>query len=423
MLNRKKGTADEATLTVRQRLKQMRELEEKRKFGLAPLCVDAVSGQEISPNVPNLISQAPWYYGCAGPTLAHQRKQSNESIDTLQDKRDTVSVLGKAKTYMAGACGNCGSNSHKTSECYKPRKRVGAMYTGKVTGVDMTVSSTDKNYAQKRDRYAMGVDVDFLKQVKEEGDVAEVEEQNDKESAEEEKRRRLHDVFTLKTAVSGGGMGVAIKELPKHLHNLDDNDIFFDPKTGSMRGNPNAMDPTRTFQGDLQRYRSGDYYTYLEMQLRFLNGESTSFVDFKLDEQLQKQKQQEFSKDNGELCSSSGNGSAGKEEEKETARDQLIRSLYGDLKPASSGNSLRIKEALALAATSPATPTSLGAGPAPTTEGCQKIGPATRNGHPCVYGSYFDPQEFKWGYKCCQRLGKNAESCKPEGAVDTVVTL
>ncbi|RNF26816.1 pre-mRNA-processing factor SLU7 [Trypanosoma conorhini] len=413
MLNRKKHTVDEeeAGMTVRQRLRQKRELEEKRKFGLAPLAVDEVSGNEISPNVPQLISQAPWYYGASGPTLDHQRLKSAETMDRLQDKHDKVVVLGKAKAYTAGACGNCGSSTHKTSECYKPRKRVGARFSGKVSAVDMQVERTEKTYAQKRERYAMGAGVDLLQQAAQEEDKgAEEARAGGRHEANGEavkKHPRLQDVFATQTAVTGGG--AEIKELPKHLHNLDDDGALFDPKTGSMRGNPNAADPTRTFQGDLQRYRTGDYYTYLDMQLRFLNGESKSIVDFELDEQLQRQKRQ------GQQRKEEGNrNDNGASTEEETARERLVRSLYGDSALASAESSLRMKKAIAsvAAAAAAAAPSPASSSSTPMAVPFPRTLSATRNGHACVYGSYFDRDGFRWGYKCCKRLGKDAAACQ-----------
>ncbi|RNF04338.1 pre-mRNA-processing factor SLU7 [Trypanosoma rangeli] len=413
MLNKKKNAVDEeeAGMTVRQRLRQKRELEEKRKFGLAPLAVDEVLGNEISPNVPQLISQAPWYYGTSGPTLDHQRLKREDTMDRLQDKHDKVVVLGKAKTYTAGACCNCGSSTHKTSDCYKPRKKVGARYSGKVTAVDMQVERVDKSYAQKRERYAMGAGVDLLQQAQQEEGEEETRAESRLEGNGETVKKcpRLQDLFATQTAVTGGG--VEIKELPKHLHNLDDDGVLFDPKTGSMRGNPNAADPTRAFQGDLQRYRTGDYYTYLDMQLRFLNGESKSIVDFGLDEQLQKQKRQE-QQQKGE---GDRNDSRVRTEE-ETTRDRLVRSLYGDSTLASAESLLRMKEAIvsvAAAASSSSTPMTL---PHP------RMLSATRNGHTCVYGSYFDRDGFRWGYKCCKRLGKDAVACQSKQAETAVAT-
>ncbi|EKF27256.1 hypothetical protein MOQ_009017 [Trypanosoma cruzi marinkellei] len=442
MLNTKKNSTnntptaaaaadEEAGMTVRQRLRLKRELEEKRKFGLAPLAVDEVSGNEISPNVPQLISQAPWYYGTTGPTLDHQRLKSVDTMDRLQDQHDTVVVLGKAKTYTAGACSNCGSSTHKTSECYKPRKKVGAMYTGKVTSVDMHVERAEKSYAQKRDRYAMGASgVDLLQQASQEGEGETQATGSSHANGESmgKKHPRLQGVFATQTAVTGDG--AEIKELPKHLHNLDDDSALFDPKTGSMRGNPNAADPTRTFQGDLQRYRTGDYYTYLDMQLRFLNGESKSIVDFRLDEQLQKKKRQErqLQKDEGNNNNnnSNSNDSRSVDTEEEMTRDRLLRSLYGESSCASAENSLRMREAIAGFAAASAAPLSSSSSPQVASSSSLalssmstpmklpqiRMGPATRNGHACVYGSYFDRDGLQWGYKCCKRLGKDAAACQ-----------
>lgn len=53
-----------------------------------------------------------------------------------------------------------------------------------------------------------------------------------------------------------------------------------------MRGNPNLHNTTRMFQGDLQRYQFGDFHHYVELQYRFLTGQTKSFVDFAYDNEM-----------------------------------------------------------------------------------------------------------------------------------------
>lgn len=313
--------ASSSLLSARQRLKQQRELEERRRFGLAPLAVDAEASAlanqtiEISPNVPHTLSQAPWFYEVNGPTLTHQRLDPSKATVTniIDDKVDRVVVLGKATRYVAGACQNCGSKTHKTKECFQVKKKVGSKYTGQVTGVDIQLETTEKTYSQKRDRFVGDVGVDMLKQdvSEDSGNLESSDSRASKNSLamedenESAKKKSKVEVFTAAAAQHGG---VEIKALPKYLQNLDameSGEVFFDPKTGSMRGNPNALpssdhltteqgegteevptDISTRFQGDLARYRSGDYHLYLEHQHRFLTGATTSFVDFELDKAI-----------------------------------------------------------------------------------------------------------------------------------------
>lgn len=326
-------------VSARQRLREQRELEERRRFGLASLAVDVEASAaanttvEISPNVPQALAQAPWFYQIDGPTLSHQRLLPSASTATtvLQDAVDKVVVTGKASGYSAGACQNCGSRTHRTKECFKAKKKVGAKFSGKVTGVDMELVAKPKDvsYAQKRDRFMGEVGVNLLAGEEEE---VEAEKRTPSHSGgpsagppshEGQKKRKLEpeeetpSAYRIFSATGPAHGGVEIKEVPKYLQNLDAmerGDVFFDPKTGSMRGNPNASllselerhdassglgggegegavpsmggsssRSTALFQGDLSRYQSGDYHLYVERQHRFLTGATSSFVDFELD--------------------------------------------------------------------------------------------------------------------------------------------
>lgn len=439
--------------SARQLLRQQRELEEKRKFGLAPLAVDTVTHQEISPNVPHTIAQAPWYYGATGPTLAHQRKAPQVADGVLVDSVDAVVVVGKAKRFEAGSCKNCGSRTHKASECFQAKKRVGAVYTDKVTGADVQLHRSEKSYAQKRDRYVGDVGVDLLRHSGHEEDTTEgttTRAGNSDGSGKGEtggtaggapapvaQRRRVEDVFAARTAQHGG---VEIKELPKYLESLEDHSgLFFDPRTGSMRGNPNVHDPTKAFQGDLERYRSGDYYNYIETQYRFLTGQSSSFVDFAFDEEMGKQKEKEAEALSSTAVGKGEAGEGGQGQVGDSVHDTLVRSLYGATTaststatstqpmpppPARSSSATAVSsshapstELAAVSSTGDREQMEVG-GQSDTTAAQlmrelleQAVSGGTAAGHRSVYGSYFDTKAFAWGYQCCKRVGRHAPGC------------
>ncbi|KAG5511350.1 hypothetical protein GH5_07599 [Leishmania sp. Ghana 2012 LV757] len=399
--------------SVRQLLRQQRELQEMRKFGLAPLAVDTETHQEISPNIPEFISRAPWYYGAAGPTLIHQRKQGGSATEVpdevLDEKVDRIVVKGQATRFTAGACKNCGSRTHKTSECFQAKKKVGSVYTNRVTGSDIETHQEGKTYSQKRDRFVGEVGVDLMRGVRQEEGVDDAH-----IDVPATARHRPEDVFGSRTAQHGG---VEVKELPKYLHNLDQQDgLFFDPKTGSMRANPNAGDSTKVFQGDLERYRTGDYYNYVESQYRFLTGKSKSFVDFEFDDAIRKEREQQQQEQQ--------QGSTRGPETKvlgEMPQDVLLRSLYGtskpkfdsDVPPSSTAeiktSALSSSLALPIGASTTMAPATVAAHS--SIQAASLSWMPTRNGHTTVYGSYFDPIGFRWGYACCKATGKDAAGC------------
>lgn len=390
---------DKDPLSRARQYRQQQELEERRKYGLAPLAIDTVTQQEISPNVPQSIAQAPWYYGVSGPTLAHQRAERTED-HIIVDRFDTVQQVARAKKFVAGACKNCGSRTHKANECIQAKKRIGTQYSGVVTGFDTSLQKVSKNYAQKRDRFMGDVGVDLLKGMEsgKEGDV------------EGQPRHKPENVFAARTAQHGG---VDIQELPKYLQNLDAQDeLFFDPKTGSMRGNPNAHDSTKAFQGDLARYRSGDYYNYVESQHRYLTGQSNSFVDFALDDAMRLEKEE------GAVPSASATTETSSAPP--TPQDVLVQLLYGQSsttapplhKPKDS--SLPTEVVAFSSAEEPRkvlSPCASGVSVHVTLQQyCAKERATPSSGHSSVYGSYFDISCFQWGYSCCRMCNRD-DSC------------
>lgn len=399
------GDAPTQQLSVRQQLRQQREQEDLRKFGLAPLAVDAITGQEISPNIPAGLSQAPWYYGIKGPTLEHQRKNATNPDDSrhLDDQVDRVEVLGQQSTFVAGSCTNCGATTHKARDCLMPKRKVGAATSGVVTGVDQHVvaastSGRPVSFSKKRDTWSGNVSCNDLWESHEKrerdggldrSDVVAVRriEGNATATAQDQLLQSFQ-------ASAGDSQGTEIKQLPRYLENLDAG-AFYDPITRSMRGNPHAEHGSihSTFQGENKRISGAAYRDALDMQRRFLSGETDCVVDLNLDAALKTRRDREEHDDAGSIAVAA-EGAVVDE------REQLLAEmLYQTAAPATS------KTAAKAAAV-----------PAATTGGDANVVPAPlqpvplppTSSHACIFGSYFDTATLQWGYQCCKSTERSA---------------
>ncbi|PNH03500.1 Pre-mRNA-splicing factor SLU7 [Tetrabaena socialis] len=268
--------------------RRQKELEEARKAGLAPAEVDE-NGKEINPHIPQYMTTAPWYLNSDKPTLKHQRNW-NEKKDGSQWYDRGVKTF-QATKWRKGACENCGAITHKTKDCLERPREKGAKFTNKNIAADEKVEELQlAGFESKRDRwngydskeYSRVVDRfeqldDLRKEMKKKeqldilhksvaveevagvgGEAAEGGAIDDDETKiKEEEEAGFGEVKKRVRTAGGGGTGsvrnLRIREdTAKYLLNLDPNSAYYDPKSRSMREDPQPDKPMseKTFQGD-----------------------------------------------------------------------------------------------------------------------------------------------------------------------------
>lgn len=301
--------------------KQSRDLEEQRMKGLAPLAVDAVTGSSISPNVPSMLTTAPWYRrdlqtgnNDENKTVAHHSEGSDlagakdtvfqDPTPSLQYDRIDNKLTSSSKLlpkHAPGACRNCGATTHKTEACLRPKRKVGSAVSGSNEGTTHAVrgsangAGTSLTYEQKKDAWNRSTTRNYQDTWDEHEKRIREREEQERTSAKAAPRTETNDIFSARTAA--GGLKVSTQDLssvPKYLENLSD-DTFYDPRTKSMRGNPNALkkiDPaaaTTVYKGDNAVLHTEGYFDYMDQQAKYLAGENKAFVELE-DEAIEKER-------------------------------------------------------------------------------------------------------------------------------------
>ncbi|XP_068633882.1 pre-mRNA-splicing factor Slu7 [Battus philenor] len=251
--------------------RKAKELEEARKAGTAPAAVDE-TGKDINPHIPQYISSAPWYYGTAGPTLKHQRPQADREgqftkLDTYYNKGvDTTKVATK---YRKGACENCGAVTHKKKDCLERPRKVGAKFTSAAIAADeFSQPNLNLSYDGKRDRWN-GYDPEQHKAIIEEYQKVEEAKRElrakkleqdptatEGDDNEEEDEDKYVDEVDMPGTKVDSKQRITVRNLriredtAKYLRNLDPNSAYYDPKTRSMRDNPNPSAAESEYAGE-----------------------------------------------------------------------------------------------------------------------------------------------------------------------------
>ncbi|CAL5219695.1 g1583 [Coccomyxa viridis] len=273
--------------------RRQKELEEARKAGIAPAAVDE-EGKEINPHIPQYMSSAPWYLNNNRPSLKHQKDWRTHGKDAIGKFYDRGAKVFQAKAFRKGSCENCGAMSHKTRDCMERPRQKGAKWTNKHIAPDEKVEDIKlETYEARRDRWN-GYEASDYSRIMDRYEKVEEAKKEMRKKAELEKRFEtdgaaaagsddsdLEDedkiaeqeeagfgkvekrVRTTGGGATGSARNLRIREdTAKYLLNLDPNSAHYDPKSRSMREDPQPYkDPSqKAFAGDNFVRQSGDFH-------------------------------------------------------------------------------------------------------------------------------------------------------------------
>eukprot|EP00697_Spironema_sp_BW2_P016052 gnl/Spiro4/7150_TR3724_c0_g1_i1.p1 gnl/Spiro4/7150_TR3724_c0_g1~~gnl/Spiro4/7150_TR3724_c0_g1_i1.p1 ORF type:complete len:550 (+),score=167.18 gnl/Spiro4/7150_TR3724_c0_g1_i1:76-1650(+) len=273
--------------------KAAKELEEARKAGNAPAEKDE-EGNDINPHIPQYISQAPWYLNRTTPGLKHQRLHQYENVKRFdRDWYQRGQKAGTAATFRKGACTNCGAMTHKAKDCCERPRAVGAKFKPtEIAPDEVILPNLQLDFEGTHDRWN-GYDPDsyqevieryskteaerrkmrhqeFLTQTEAESRIPKVGDTLPIEDETGDKDEDNANVFAkIDTKQRTSVRNLRIREdLPKYLRNLNPNSAYFDPKTRTMRGDPNPeIDPKeRTYTGDNSLRGTGESAQVFELE-------------------------------------------------------------------------------------------------------------------------------------------------------------
>ena len=234
--------------------------------------------EEVNPHIPQFMSKAPWYLQQEQPGLGHLKNWKEGQGDDEGSKKWRVrtKTTFQAKKYRKGACENCGSMTHKKADCLERPRQVGAKHSNKNIAADEFYEGGDHStWDAKRDRWSQFQQDDYARVVErfermqelklkaemqrlmEEEKLSQAEaeqlaQQRVKEQLDED--AKLDDKDTkdfskverrVRTGGGAGGTAGAIRNLriredtAKYLLNLDLDSAYYDPKSRSMRMDPN----------------------------------------------------------------------------------------------------------------------------------------------------------------------------------------
>lgn len=380
-------------------------------------------GRDINPHIPQYISAAPWYYGTSGPTLKHQRPQEElqaqySGIDEWYKKGvDTTKVATK---FRKGACENCGAMTHKKKDCLERPRKVGAKFSNAQIAHDEFVQPDLKpDFDGKRDRWA-GYDpanhreiveeYQKIEEAKRELKAEKLKEDPNASSDEEEDEDKYADGVDMPGTKVDSKQRITVRNLriredtAKYLRNLDPNSAFYDPKTRSMRENPNpAKNPEDVeFAGENFVRYSGDTQRHATAQLFAWEAHGKGVDVHVLAEPTKLELlQKEYD--------------SKKEEFKDSVKDNVLQKYGGE-------EYLRVPpKQLLLAQTETYVEY---ARDGKIIKGAEKQIIRSRyeedvliNNHTMVWGSFWKSGE--WGYKCCHSFIKNSWCCKQSIGAET----
>ena len=180
-------------------------------------------------HIPAFVSKTPWYLSkdkSETTDLSHQKSTSSFAPSESFNIGIKKGSVGDLKTkFVAGACENCGSTSHKRKDCLERPRKVLAKYTNEKLASDdvVPVELGRSSFEAKRDRWSNFVADDYTEKLE--------EVRNDDESRISNKLK-----YTPGDAESLSVANLRVREdTAKYLLDLSGEGAHYDPKSRSMR--------------------------------------------------------------------------------------------------------------------------------------------------------------------------------------------
>lgn len=343
------------------------------------------------------------------PQEEHQREYSG--IDDWYKKGVDSSKI--ATKFRKGACENCGAMTHKKKDCLERPRKIGAKFTNASIAHDEFVQPDLKpDFDGKRDRWA-GYDpanhreiveeYQKIEEAKRELKAEKLKEDPNASSSEEEDEDKYADGVDMPGTKVDSKQRITVRNLriredtAKYLRNLDPNSAFYDPKTRSMRENPNPIKnpEDQEFAGENFIRYSGDTQRHATAQLFAWEAHGKGVDVHVLAEPTKLELlQNEYD--------------SKKEEFKDSVKDNVLQKYGGE-------EYLQVPpKQLLLAQTETYTEYSRDG---KIIKGAEKQIIRSRfeedvyvNNHTAIWGSFWKSGE--WGYKCCHAFIKNSWCCK-----------
>ncbi|MEN2498664.1 MAG: mRNA splicing protein [Marteilia pararefringens] len=404
----------EATGGVAKSKSQQKELEAARKDGHIPALKDE-DGKDINPHTPLFVMQTPWYFDSLKPTLRHQAKLLPDKEYSPIDKWYKRGTSGqRALKYKKGSCENCGSMTHKKSECFERPRALGAKFTNQdiAENDNLIEEKMHLNYDGKRDRWN---NYDVAEHMNIQDTYAKIEdEQNrlksnaiqktvtDQETDESGEVKYDESVDAGVDQKVDSKQRITVRNLriredtAKYLYNLDLNSAYYDPVSRSMRENPfegkDIEFEEMPHRGDNVYYKSKEMDDFLKKQVFSWNCEKDETTkdqvnlqalptiteyEYKKSLSTDSEKQEQRNKD---LLKRYG----GEEYTKQPQPGIYSSAKYTEF----SQSGQKINDDVKIKVTS---------------KYLEDIYP---NNHTEIFGSYHC--DGKWGYKCCYSTLKNS---------------
>ncbi|TRY50278.1 Pre-mRNA splicing Prp18-interacting factor containing protein [Cryptosporidium tyzzeri] len=373
---------------------------------------NTTSDDALNPHIPQFIAKAPWYINQQESSLEHQRLRTDEARIDL-DSGIKKGVLGEVHVkYRKGACTNCGSMTHQARDCLERPRKVGAKWNNLDICPDEIIPEIRKttNLDEKRDRWR-GFRPEDYKPIIEQFEAVEelarqkrakkVEEslsnnknnpEDKNEELDEKDELKLGDFDETTFGASSDKTRTNVRNLriredtAKYLRNLDLNSAFYDPKSRSMREDPfhKSSNIGNTYRGDNAIRNSGEVSKILLMEAFAYNkhkqGESIHLQALPTRSEML-YKSSISNKDNDNL----------------KKLEEISRKYERNNQ--SSISKLELTER----------PTTVGDLSSMNTKTTKKFVSSIYvedeyiSNHTQVWGSYYDLEAKKWGFRCCKQ--------------------